>query len=74
MLKAVFYINSFNFFKLLARDFINSFNSSNLFLMPLLNFTLTNLFIRLRAIIIKNRELIKGNYRLASYKHNKSCY
>jgi hypothetical protein len=50
MLKAVFYINSFNFFKLLARDFINSFNSSNLFLMPLLNFTLTNLFIRLKAI------------------------
>jgi hypothetical protein len=50
MLKAVFYTNSFNFFKSLARDFTNSFNSSNLFLMPLLNFALTNLFIKSRAI------------------------
>jgi hypothetical protein len=50
MLKVVFYINSFNFFKLLTRDFTNSFNSLNLFLMPLLNFTLANLFIKLKAI------------------------
>jgi hypothetical protein len=50
MLKAVFYINSFNFFKSLVKDFINSFNGSNLFLMPLLNFTLINLFIKLKAI------------------------
>jgi hypothetical protein len=50
MSKAVFYTNSFNFFKSLARDFTNSFGGSNLFLVPLLNFALANLFIRSKAI------------------------
>jgi len=50
MSKEVFYTNSFNFLRSLARDFTSSFSSSNLFSAPLLNFALANLFIRLRVI------------------------
>ena len=73
ILKVIYYIKSFKNLKLLARYNINLTSSLKLFFIPLLNFTFANLFIKLKAIIIKNKGLIRGNYRLASYKHYKSC-
>jgi hypothetical protein len=45
-----------------VRHSTNSISGLKLFSIPLLNFTFANLFIKLRAIIIKNRGLTRGNY------------
>lgn len=55
-------MKSFKNLRLLARYNTNLTSSLKLFFVFLLNFTLVNLFIKLRAIIIKNRELTRGNY------------
>lgn len=64
MSKAIYYINSFRLLRSLAKYNTNSIGGLKLFFVPLLNFSLANLFIRLKAIISKKGDLLEEMIKL----------